>query len=139
VTAAEERLTAATEDITLVPRQPVQPMELRRFWTRQFQHWAKNRRRLNLGGTTSDSFRVAMAILGLLDNMRHDGALKGPHDFWTLKQLAGFMGMSPTTALFVLKWLEKMGCLISRPIRDELGHSEVSERYMRLPEPKSKC
>ena len=127
----------APEAIRLHARKPVEAMELREYWTPQFQRWAKKRHsRIRLQGNKSiDAFVFATAILGLLDNMRHDAALRGSRDFWNVAQLARFMGLgrSNHTALAILEHLEKLGAMRVVKRHDNRGHRKTSERYMRVP------
>jgi hypothetical protein len=123
------------EPIPIFVRTPVEAMDLRRFWTAQFHRW--NARPGNhfrmLDGTRRSKLDVVVAILGLLDNMRHDGALRGPRGFWSLDQLAGFMKMSHNVAASTLKTLEQMGALVVIPAHDKYGHHLTSERRLRIP------
>jgi hypothetical protein len=90
-------------------RKPVPAMALRHYWTEQFQDWAHDKRIRRLGSrklnVRVDKFVLAAAIIGLLDNMRADGALRGPHGFWSLDQLTEFMGLkhSNHTAMAILR------------------------------------
>jgi Mn-dependent DtxR family transcriptional regulator len=65
--------------------------------------------------------------------MRADGALRGPHGFWSVQQLAQYMGVSTPTARDILHELEKWGALYVVPVRGDRGHRDTSERYMRVP------
>jgi hypothetical protein len=125
----------APKQIPAFVRTPVSAMELRWFWTQQIQRWAERpRTRLRFhDGTRREKLPVAAAVLGLLDNMRHDGALRGPRGFWSVDQLAGFMHTSRTTAIAVLREFEELGALHVVPVHDERGHHQASERYMRVP------
>lgn len=116
-------------------RTPVPAMELRKFWLHQFKRWAKKpgHRFKMLDGTWRDKLDVVIAIVGLLDNMRADGALRGPHGFWNIDQLAEYMGMSRAVAYSTLKTLEEMGVLVEVPVHDERGHRKTSQRSMRVP------
>jgi hypothetical protein len=120
-------------------RKPVPAMALRKYWTEQIQEWAHDKRTTRVGSEKLnldvDKFVFASAIIGLLDNMRADGALRGPRGFWSLEQLTGFMGLkhSNNTAMTILKLLEHTGDLIVVPRYNELGHRQVSERYLRIP------
>ncbi len=115
-------------------------MELRKHWTADIQDWARSRRHAKAIGSNKlnlhvDKFVMAAAIIGLLDNMRADGALRGPHGFWSLDQLTEFMGLkhSNHTAMAILKILEETGDLVVVPRYNKLGHRQVSERYLRIP------
>lgn len=116
-------------------RTPVEPMELRRFWTAQFQRWAaRPGHRLRMpDGTSRDKAKLMAAICGLLDNMRKEGALRGSNGFWNVDQLAEFMGMTRRIAFDTLQMLEQEKALVVVPVHDERGHRQTSERYMRIP------
>jgi hypothetical protein len=114
-------------------------MALRKYWTEQIQDWAHAKQLKRVGSrklnVSVDKFVLAAAIIGLLDNMRADGALRGPHGFWSLDQLTEFMGLkhSNHTAMAILKLLEQTGDLVVVPRYNKLGHRQVSERYLRIP------
>jgi hypothetical protein len=119
-------------------RKPVAAMELRRYWTAQIQEWAHLKpQRIGLPkmNLVVDKLVMAAAVIGLLDNMRADGVLRGPHGFWSLDQLTKFMGLkrSNHTAMTILRVMEEMGALVVLPRYNELGHRMVSERYLRIP------
>jgi hypothetical protein len=126
-----------TDDTRLSIRKPVPAMALRKYWTAEIQDWAHSKhdrigsKKLNV---YIDKFVLAAAIIGLLDNMRADGALRGPHGFWSLDQLTKFMGLkhSNHTAMAILNLLEELGDLVVIPRYNKLGHRQVSERYMRI-------
>jgi hypothetical protein len=84
-------------------------------------------------GTNRDKAKLIAAICGLLDNMRKDGALTGPTGFWSIDQLAEYMGMSRGIAFDTLQMLEKQKALVVVPVHDDRGHHLASERYMRIP------
>jgi hypothetical protein len=107
---------------------------LRQFWTAEIQGWAaQGVKRIRLhDGKTRDALRITAALLGLLDHMRPDGALAGGRDWWSLYQLAGFMGMSRPVAMHTLGWLQHRGLVEVKPRQSSDGR-ESYERWLRLP------
>jgi hypothetical protein len=110
--------------------------QLRQFWTATIQGWAaQSVKRVQMhDGTTRDAMRVVAALLGLLDHMRADGALMGKRDWWSLDQLARYMGMSRPVAAHLLTWLQRRGLLEVLPRQSSDGR-ESYERWLLLPSP----